>query len=271
VRHRSVQHKTFGEWLRHRRLALAISPFVMADALGYKRVSAIYNFEYGVAPLPIPKWPLMAQLLDLTLEEFLEVMEQFAPHKVSEFRAIQQSGGRNGHSAATTAREDTQLVPRTMTALLSHEEALDRYRLSDADVVLVSAAVATESLIAVVDWLRTEKDWKVGFLRALDAERLPAPAIVESLKSARLICVLEPAEVEGVGLAAQIKAAFVDALTEAEGYPRVHYVPVISDVRLSPGSRPLRGEDGYQILRQLQSDRGRRYFDFSAATVAKSR
>jgi hypothetical protein len=122
-----------------------------------------------------------------------------------------------------------------------------------------------------VDWLRNEKDWKVGLLRPLDTERLAAPAMVDSLKSARLICVLAPAEAEGPGLSAQIKAGFVDALTEAEGYPRVHYVPVISDVRLSPGSRPLRGEDGYQILRQLQSDRGRRYFDFSAATVAKSR
>lgn len=269
--HRHVQHKTFGEWLRHRRLTQGISPFVMADALGYKRVSAIYNFEYGVAPLPIPKWPVMAQLLDLTLEEFLEVMEQFAPHKVAEFRAIQQSGGRNGHHAAATARDEAQLAPRAMTALLSHEETLDRYRLADADVALVSATVATESLIAVVDWLREEKQWKVGLLRLLDTDRLPAPAIVDSLKSARLICVLESGEGAGVALAAQVKAAFVDALTEAEGHPRVHYIPVIAEVRLGPTNRPLRGEDGYQILRQLQAQRGQRYFDFSVAAAAKSR
>lgn len=267
MRHRPVQHKTFGEWLRHRRLALAISPFVMADALGYKRVSAIYNFEYGVAPLPITKWPMMARLLDFTLEEFLEVMEQFAPHKVSEFRAIQQSG-----DATVAARDEAQLAPRAMTALLNHEETLDRYRLSDADIVLVSAAVPTASLIALVDWLRSEKGWKVGLLRTIDAQRFAAPTVVESLKSARLVCVLEPAEAEdGPALSARIKAAFVDALTEAEDYPRVHYIPVISEVRLSAGGRPLRGEDGYQILRQLQSRRGQRYFDFSAVPTAKSR
>ena len=46
----ATEFKTFGEWLRHRRLQLEISPFKMAETIGYKRVSAIYNFEYGIAP-----------------------------------------------------------------------------------------------------------------------------------------------------------------------------------------------------------------------------
>ena len=81
--------KTFGEWLRHRRLKLDISPFKISEELGYKRVSAVYNFEYGVAPLPMPKWPAMARVLELSLDEFLLIMERFSPQKVSEFRAIQ--------------------------------------------------------------------------------------------------------------------------------------------------------------------------------------
>lgn len=88
-----MDERTFGGWLRGRRSELKLSPFKLADALGYKRVSAIYNFEYGVAPLPMTKWPVMAQLLQLTLNEFVTVLERYEPVKVKQFRDLMASSG----------------------------------------------------------------------------------------------------------------------------------------------------------------------------------
>ncbi len=259
--------KTFGEWLRHRRLAQGISPFVMADALGYKRVSAIYNFEYGVAPLPLSKWPTMAQLVGLSVDEFVTVMDRFSPHKAAEFRLIQQSVTVDSGAAYEPI---PTIVGRTMTALLSLEEAVHRYRLADAETALVAETLTTETLIEVTDWLRHEKQWKVGFLQPLTRDPFPATGVVESLKSLRFVVVLDPT-VGPAGLAALVKAAFIDALTEAGGYPRIHYVPPIFDVRLAHGSRSLTGPEGYQLLRNIQQHRERRYLDLIPSPAAKSR
>src|SRR6266446_2856521 len=87
----TTEIKTFGEWLRHRRLQLEISPFKMMETLGYKRVSAIYNFEYGIAPLPLSRWPSMAELLKLSMPDFLDIMNRFEPNKVKEFCTIRDS------------------------------------------------------------------------------------------------------------------------------------------------------------------------------------
>lgn len=99
-----MEFKSFGDWLRYRRLELDLSPFEMIAALGYKRVSSIYNFEYGIAPLPLTKWPVMAQLLQLSLDAFLTLMEKYEPKKVSEFRALQGRGGQVSPSETPVMR-----------------------------------------------------------------------------------------------------------------------------------------------------------------------
>lgn len=81
-------YKTFGEWLRQRRSDLRMSPFKMAEALGYKRVSSVYNFEYNVVLPPVTKWVTLAQLLQVSLKEYLEIMAEFEASKVKEFEAI---------------------------------------------------------------------------------------------------------------------------------------------------------------------------------------
>lgn len=261
-----MEHKTFGEWLRHRRLAQGISPFLMADALGYKRVSAIYNFEYGVAPLPISKWPAMARLLKMELDEFLVIMNRFAPHKVAEFRAIQKSGG----SVFTEARPELRLATRPMTVHLETETALHRYRLADADLVLVSSQVPTDRLIESVDTLRAERQWKVGFLEILMGHPFPGPLVVEALRQARTVCVIET-HGAAEALSARVKAAFVDALTEAQGFPRVHYVPKIFEVSWVNSVRDFSVQDAYDILRQIQAEGSERYLRAGTAQVAEIR
>ena len=206
-----MDFKTFGEWLRHRRLQLDISPFKMSEELGYKRVSAIYNFEYGVAPLPMAKWPAMARVLELTLEEFLAIMEHYAPQKVGEFRTIREAESAKVPSA-----------PPPMPEKEAQGQGLKTYRLKDAQMVIVLHGSGDESLFQFVEQLRGVGE-KVGVMEVLTAQPFPGMAVVEQLKQASTIGILESET--GTSLAAMVKAAFLDALTGVAGYPHIHRVP----------------------------------------------
>lgn len=218
-----MDFKTFGEWLRHRRHQLDISPFKMSEELGYKRVSAIYNFEYGVAPLPMTKWPAMARVLELPLEEFLVIMEQYAPQKVGEFRTIRET-----ESAKVPSEERHSNNNRiALQPLLEKEiqgQGLKTYRLKDAQMVIVLHGSGNESLFALVDQLRGRGE-KVGVMAVLTTQPFPGMAVVEQLKQASTIGILESEA--GTSLAAMVKAAFLDALTGVAGYPHIHRVPKI--------------------------------------------
>jgi hypothetical protein len=218
-----MEFKTFGEWLRHRRLQLDISPFAMAEELGYKRVSAIYNFEYGVAPLPMAKWPVMARVLGLTIEEFLAVMDQYAPQKVSEFRVI-----RGAQSAKAASNERHRVIgsssPRPASKKEVWGEGLKAYHTEDAQTIIVLHGPSDEGLFRFVDRL-WERGEKVGIVELSASQPFPHRAVVEQLKQASTIGILE---VEGgVFLASLVKAAFLDALTGVAGYPHIHRVPKI--------------------------------------------
>lgn len=101
-----MMYKSFGEWLRYRRSALKISPFKMAEVMGYKRVSSVYNFEYNVVLPPLAKWTTMAQLLQVSLKEYLEIMAQFEVEKVKEFQSLLDAA-----RDSLTPRETTEKSP----------------------------------------------------------------------------------------------------------------------------------------------------------------
>ena len=228
-----MQNKTFGEWLRNQRLQKEISPFHMAEALGYKRVSAIYNFEYGIAPLPLSKWPLMAEILGFPVSDFLETMDRYAPEKAAEFRRIRESaftieslvsgkGSRKGedHSAV--------IVP---TAAWVTEDRLKSFHLTDAEIVFVTNEPWDDSLILAVDRVRRGKGVKPGLLQVVGDSPMPSVSIVTALREVQTVCVLEPENpAMPHPMADQVKAAFLDALTGAEGYPQIHRVPRIFSV-----------------------------------------
>ena len=174
-----MQFKTFGEWLRHYRLQKEISPFKMAEALGYKRVSAIYNFEYGIAPLPITKWRAMAAVLQLSMEEFLKIMESFSPDKVTEFQlirgtAVSSDGTAFGKAADGDEESLTVIAP---TSVFVADDRLKSYRLEDAEAGLVTEETGEDSLLLAVDQLRRHRGTKLGLLQVIEGVPFPAAAI----------------------------------------------------------------------------------------------
>lgn len=258
-----MQFKTFGEWLRHYRLQKEISPFKMAEALGYKRVSAIYNFEYGIAPLPITKWRAMAAVLQLSMEEFLKIMESFSPDKVTEFQLIRGTavpfdGALPGKAADGDEESLTVIAP---TSVFVADDRLKSYRLEDAEAGLVTEETGEDSLLLAVDQLRRHRGTRLGLLQVIEGVPFPAAAVVSALKKVKTVCVLELENEQEppASLAAQLKAAFLDALTGAEGYPEIHRVPKIFSVMVQSPLEEWTAHGIEDILRHFQENGRRRH------------
>jgi Pyruvate:ferredoxin oxidoreductase core domain II len=257
-----MQFKTFGEWLRHYRLQQEISPFKMTEALGYKRVSAIYNFEYGIAPLPLTKWPAMASVLQLSMEDFLNIMEQFSPDKVTEFRLIRDSAvSSDGISTEKVGNLDDELLTLIEpTSVLMPDDHMKAYRMEDADAVLVTRETWEDSLPLAVDQFRRNHQRKIGLFNIINDIPFPSSSLVAALKETKTVFVLElenqtqPPNL----LAAQLKAAFLDALTGAEGYPEIHRVPKIFSVMVEPSLEVWTAHRIGDILRYFQENGRRR-------------
>lgn len=254
-----MKFKTFGEWLRHQRLQKEISPFRMAEALGYKRVSAIYNFEYAIAPLPISKWRAMASVLQISIEDFLKVMVRYNPDKVAEFKQIRGAGegptaGPGPNSFRPSVRTETGQVPPPSDA--AREGRVRAYRLLDAEAVFVAPEGYEDSLIFAVEKLRRVKGWRLGLLTLAEDWRTDPWDLVAALKETKMLYVLEPEGEDGAEWAVSnsIKAVFLDALTGAEGLPEIHRVPKIFSVGIPPLVEPWTSEKVEAVLQYVQEN-----------------
>ncbi|HTN43782.1 MAG TPA: hypothetical protein VMN77_08310 [Nitrospiria bacterium] len=235
----------------------------MAESLGYKRVSAIYNFEYGIAPLPITKWPAMAAVLQLSMEEFLKVMERYSPDKVNEFRlirgtAVPMDGGLSGNTADGEEDSITWVSP---TPVWRGDDLIKSYGLMDADTVFITRETWEDSLRMAVDRVHRHTGIRLGLFQVIDGVPFPAGSVVAALKEAKTIGVIEAEEPNkplGV-LAACVKAAFLDALTGAESFPEIHRVPKIFSVIAKPYPEEWTAQGVEKILRHIQENGRQRH------------
>lgn len=230
----------------------------MAEALGYKRVSAIYNFEYGIAPLPITKWPLMAEILGLPVEEFLAAMEGFSPDKVAEFWLIRNTAvsHEGPYSPKAGAPDEGNIPVITPTAMMLADNRLRMYQCADAEIIFVTQETWEGSMISAVDQFRRQGGRRLGLVQVTETSPFPAVAIVSSLKEAKMICILEPftdSEPQN-GLTERLKAAFLDALTGADDYPEIHRVPKIFSIELPQIFDQWNAQSMERVLRHFEEN-----------------
>jgi transcriptional regulator with XRE-family HTH domain len=258
-----TEFKTFGEWLRHRRLQLEVSPFRMAEELGYKRVSAIYNFEYGVAPVPMAKWPMLARVLEMTLDEFVAVMEQYAPEKAAEFHAIREAQSEPVGSEGKPSTPHRVIMPWPE----EREPAgtgIREHGLEGARTVLVVMAPVEQSFLHQVE--RYPAGGGVGVIEIFSGQVFPGPEVVERLKQASTVGVMES---DGaVSLSVLVKAAFLDGLTGVAGYPHIHRVPKIYTCVLEEDPPRLEPGDLHAFLGLLEKGSGGRLVRMTGRTPA---
>ncbi|HVO91747.1 MAG TPA: hypothetical protein VMT22_02850, partial [Terriglobales bacterium] len=107
---------------------------------------------------------------------------------------------------------------------------IDGYALDDAELVIVGMGSLIETATATAKYLRAHEGVKVGTLHVTSFRPFPGAEMVEALKHAKSIAIIERMDsptAQSNPLAAELKAAFADALSGAAGYPKIDHIPII--------------------------------------------
>lgn len=140
---------------------------------------------------------------------------------------------------------------------------IDGYELDDAEYVIVGLGSLIETATATARYLRREEGLKVGTLHVTSYRPFPGPEIVEALRRAKAIAVVERMDnpiAQSNPLTAEIKAAFADAMSGAPGYPAVDRMPEIYSGSAGLGSRDVRPGDFVAVIDHMRARQPQRFF-----------
>ncbi len=134
---------------------------------------------------------------------------------------------------------------------------IDCYRTEDADYVIVGLGSMMETAMVAVDHLRKNEGLKVGALHVTSYRPFPGAELVSALKGAREIAVVERMDNplgQSNPLTMEIKSAFADAASGADGYPQIDSLPTIYSGIAGLGSRDVRAGDFIATIRNMLED-----------------
>jgi pyruvate-ferredoxin/flavodoxin oxidoreductase len=179
-----------------------------------------------------------------------------------------------GPGASSPVRESDRAVAQRLPFALGsalrelenmtgrHHEVIERAPLGDTPIALVGVGAVGDSLVADIERLRASGH-DVSAVRIVAWRPFPAARLVKALSRTLAVTVLESVDQPLAGnppLAAQLKAAFADALTWAPDYPGVGRIPRIVSGVLAP-HRDVDSSDLDAIVANLLADeRGKRTF-----------
>jgi pyruvate-ferredoxin/flavodoxin oxidoreductase len=133
---------------------------------------------------------------------------------------------------------------------------IDCYQTEDADYVLLGMGSMMETALVAVDQLRKEGH-KVGALHVTSFRPFPSAELISALKHAKGIAVIERMDnplAQSNPLTTEIKSAFTDAASGAEGYPKIDHIPSIYSGIAGLGSRDVRAGDFISVVKNMQED-----------------
>jgi pyruvate-ferredoxin/flavodoxin oxidoreductase len=140
---------------------------------------------------------------------------------------------------------------------------IDGYELDDAEYVIVGLGSLIETATATAKYLRRHDGIKAGTLHVTSFRPFPGQQIVEALKHAKAIAVVERMDnptAQSNPLTAEIKAAFADALSGAAGYPAIDRIPAIYSGSAGLGSRDVRPGDFVAVINHMRARNQQRFF-----------
>jgi pyruvate-ferredoxin/flavodoxin oxidoreductase len=141
--------------------------------------------------------------------------------------------------------------------------AIEACGLEDAEYALVGLGSLAETAAATARYLRSRHGTRVGALNITSFRPFPGAEIVEALKGVEAIAVVERMDnpiAQSNPLTAEIKAAFADALSGVEGYPKIDRLPAIYSGSAGLGSRDVRPGDFVAVLDHMRAKKKRRFF-----------
>lgn len=142
-------------------------------------------------------------------------------------------------------------------------DMVQTYRMEDAEYAIVGMGSMIETCEATADHLREVEGLKAGVVHLTCFRPFPGPQLVEVLKGVKAVAVIERMDnpmAQSNPLAVELKSAFADALTGAEGYPQIERVPTIYSGSAGLGSRDVRAGDFVAAFRHMARGEARRYF-----------
>lgn len=125
---------------------------------------------------------------------------------------------------------------RPLAPVLSHG-------MDGAEVAIVALGSMVETAMAAADWMRAHTALRVGVVQVVCFRPFPTADVVRALEGVRAVAVVERMDnplAQSNPLAAEIKAAFADALTGQPGLPHVSRMPRIHGGIAGLGSRDVR-------------------------------
>jgi pyruvate-ferredoxin/flavodoxin oxidoreductase len=138
-----------------------------------------------------------------------------------------------------------------------------KYRLDDAEYAIVGMGSLVETATATAKYLCDNEGVRVGTLHVTSFRPFPGPQIVDALKDLKAVAVIERMDnpiAQSNPLAAEIKAAFADALSGAPGYPTIDHAPLIYSGSAGLGSRDVRPGDFVAAVEHLRENKPQRFF-----------
>ena len=143
---------------------------------------------------------------------------------------------------------------------------IEPYRLEDAEYVIVGMGGLVETAQATVDYLRKTEGLRIGALHVTSFRPFPGPQIVEALKNARAISVIERMDnplAESNPLVCEIKAAFASALAGTPPYKKINSMPEFLSGCGGLGSRDIRPGDFLAVARNMAFGNGSKRYYFT--------
>ena len=140
---------------------------------------------------------------------------------------------------------------------------IEGYEIEDAEHIIVSMGSVSETAKTTVDWIRKNDGKKVGILNITSYRPFPGAEIVEALKNAKSVAVLERLDIplgQSNPLTAEIKAAFTDAYLGAEGYKKIDSIPRVVSGTYGLGSRDTRPGDIIATFEAMEDNSIKDYF-----------
>ena len=147
-----------------------------------------------------------------------------------------------------------------------HYGLIEPYRLEDAEYVIVGMGGLVETAQATVDYLRKTEGLPIGTLHVTSFRPFPGPQIVEALKNARAVSVIERMDnplAESNPLVCEIKAAFASALAGIPPYKKISSMPEFLSGSGGLGSRDIRAGDFLAVARNMAFGNGSKRYYFT--------
>ncbi|MBM3217057.1 pyruvate ferredoxin oxidoreductase, partial [Candidatus Poribacteria bacterium] len=139
---------------------------------------------------------------------------------------------------------------------------IEQYRMEDAGYAIVGMGGMMETAMVTADFLR-ERGHRVGVVHVTVFRPFPGPQLVEALKDVKAFSVIERMDnplAQSNPLTAEIKAAFADAVSGADGYPAITSIPAVYSGAAGLGSRDVRPGDFIAVYENMVDENGKRFF-----------